>query len=89
VARAIEEANRKSVVTISFLGRDGGFTKGLSALEILVPGPSTARIQEAQKLLFHVLCEIVEERLPRAEPPARRGRRAAVRRESRTAAQSG
>lgn len=66
VVRAIEEANKRGLVSISFLGRDGGFTKGLSALEMIVPGPSAARIQEAQKLLFHVLCEIVEEQLPRA-----------------------
>jgi len=30
-----------------------------------VPGDTTARIQEAQKFLLHVLCEIVEEELPR------------------------
>jgi len=66
VLRAIEEARRRGLVSISFLGRDGGFTKGFSTVDLIVPGPSTARIQEAQKLLFHVLCEIVEEQLPRA-----------------------
>jgi hypothetical protein len=30
-----------------------------------VPGTVTTRIQEAQKLLFHVLCEMVEEKLPK------------------------
>ena len=29
------------------------------------PGDTTARIQEAQKFLLHVMCEIVEEKLPR------------------------
>ena len=66
VLRAFEEAKKKGITTICFLGRDGGFTKGVATLDLLVQGTSTARIQEAQKLLFHVLCEIVEEKLPKA-----------------------
>jgi len=65
VLRAVEEANKKGVLSISFLGRDGGFTIGKSTLDILVPGANTARIQEAHKFLFHVLCEIVEEKIPK------------------------
>ena len=63
--RALEEAKRKSVASICFLGGDGGFTRGVATLDLLVPGHSTARIQEAQKLLFHVLCETVEKDLPK------------------------
>lgn len=66
VLRAIEEANKKDVISICFLGRDGGFTRGKATLDILVPGSSTARIQEAHKFLFHVLCEIVEEKIPKS-----------------------
>lgn len=65
VRRALEEARRQELESICFLGRDGGFTKGAATLELLVPGNATARIQEAQKLLFHVLCEMVEEKLPK------------------------
>lgn len=66
VLRALEEANKRGVLSICFLGRDGGFTKGQASLDILVPGNNTARIQEAHKFLFHVLCEIVEEKIPKA-----------------------
>jgi D-sedoheptulose 7-phosphate isomerase len=66
VLRALEEAKRKGVESICFLGRDGGFTKGVATLDLLVPGNNTARIQEGQKLLFHVLCEIVEGKLPKS-----------------------
>jgi len=65
VLRALEAANRHGVKSICFLGRDGGFTKGVATLDLIVQGGSTARIQEAQKVLFHVLCEIVEEKLPK------------------------
>ena len=63
VQRALEEAKRRQVVTIALLGRGGGGTLAMAEVELLVPGDSTARIQEAHMLLLHVLCEAVEERL--------------------------
>ena len=65
VLRALEEAKKKEIESICFLGRDGGFTKGVATVDLLVTGNNTARIQEAQKLLYHVLCEMVEEKLPK------------------------
>jgi D-sedoheptulose 7-phosphate isomerase len=63
VKRALEEAKTRKLKTIAFLGRDGGSTIGLADVDLLVPGDSTARIQEAHKLLLHVLCEAIESRL--------------------------
>jgi D-sedoheptulose 7-phosphate isomerase len=60
VLSAIEEARRIGMKTIVLFGKGGGFTKGSADLEIMVPGTVTARIQEAQKFLLHVLCELVE-----------------------------
>ena len=65
VVRALEESKERGLQSICFLGRDGGFTKGIASLDVIVPGDSTARIQEAQKLLFHVMCEMIETRLPK------------------------
>ncbi|HEX5400525.1 MAG TPA: SIS domain-containing protein [Verrucomicrobiae bacterium] len=65
VLRALEEAKKKGIESICLLGRDGGFTKGMATVELIVPGNNTARIQEAQKLLYHVLCEMVDEKLPK------------------------
>ncbi len=65
VLRALEEAKKRNLESICFLGRDGGYTKGMATVDLLVPGTVTARIQEGQKLLYHVLCEMVEEKLPR------------------------
>lgn len=60
IARALEESRAIGMASIAFLGRDGGFTAGLATVDLLVPGTVTARIQEAHKLLLHVLCEQVE-----------------------------
>jgi D-sedoheptulose 7-phosphate isomerase len=45
------------------LGRDGGKAAGLAEVELIVPVGSTARIQEAQKVLIHALCDGVEREL--------------------------
>jgi phosphoheptose isomerase len=65
IVRALEEARKKGVASLCFLGRDGGFTQGLATLDLLVPGDNTARIQEGHQLLFHVLCELVDAELPK------------------------
>ncbi|MDR3458716.1 MAG: SIS domain-containing protein [Verrucomicrobiae bacterium] len=65
VVRALEQAKKQGVESIAILGRDGGFTKGLATVDLIVPGTVTARIQEGQKVLYHVLCEMVEEKLPK------------------------
>jgi phosphoheptose isomerase len=62
VRRALEEAKSRKLQTIAFLGRDGGSTIGLADVDLLVASDSTARIQEAHKLLLHVLCEAIESR---------------------------
>jgi len=65
ILAAIEEARRRKIKTIAFLGKGGGFTAGAADIEIIIPGKVTARIQEAQKFLLHVLCELVEAELPK------------------------
>jgi D-sedoheptulose 7-phosphate isomerase len=60
VIRALEEAKKRKLKIIALLGRDGGSTIGLADVDLLVGETSTARIQEAHKLLLHVLCETVE-----------------------------
>jgi D-sedoheptulose 7-phosphate isomerase len=60
VLLAIEAAKRIGVRTIAFLGRDGGLTKGVADVELIVPGDSTARTQECHMILYHALCKMVE-----------------------------
>ena len=57
---ALEAAREAGVKTITLLGKGGGAAKGLADIELLVPSPITARVQEAHLLLYHTLCELVE-----------------------------
>ncbi len=65
--RALIAAKKAGVVSVAFLGRDGGHCTGIADIELIVQNPSTARIQEGHKLLLHTICEIVEERLQTQE----------------------
>jgi phosphoheptose isomerase len=65
IRRALEEARVRKLKAIALLGRDGGSAAGLADVDLTVKGNSTARIQEAHKFLLHLLCEIVETRLPK------------------------
>ena len=63
VRRALEKAAEKGVKSVALLGRDGGRCAGLASVELIVRSDVTARIQEAQKLLLHTICEMVESEL--------------------------
>jgi D-sedoheptulose 7-phosphate isomerase len=68
VLLALEAAKELKMHTIAFLGKTGGFTKGVAEIELLVPDQVTARIQECHLLLYHCMCETVESILAAGNP---------------------
>ena len=66
IRRALEEAKSRRIDSIALLGRDGGKSKGIAQVDLIVKSDSTARIQEAHKFLLHVLCEMCEGDLPKS-----------------------
>ena len=65
ILRALEEGKGRGLTTVALLGRDGGAGKGMAEIELLVRSDSTARIQEAHKFMLHVICGLVDARLPK------------------------
>ena len=65
ILRALEEGKARGLTTVALLGRNGGPAKGMAEIEFLVRSESTARIQEAHKFLLHVICGLVDARLPK------------------------
>jgi D-sedoheptulose 7-phosphate isomerase len=63
VRRAIVAAKKQGLLTVAFLGKDGGVCTGLADIEFLVRSTTTARIQETHQLLLHTICELAEEQL--------------------------
>ncbi len=63
---ALEAAKAKGLKTISLIGKDGGKTKGLADLDIIVPSDTGARIQEIHTFVMHCWLERIELEFPPA-----------------------
>ena len=61
ILRAMDVARGRGMVTVAFIGKDGGKMKGACDVELHVPSPTTARVQEAHKLAYHALCVWIDE----------------------------
>ena len=60
VNRALKVARAAGLVTIGLTGRDGGETKDLVDVPVNVPGETSAEVQEVQRTLLHVMCDLIE-----------------------------
>jgi D-sedoheptulose 7-phosphate isomerase len=60
VNQALVTARAQGLTTIGLTGGDGGDTAGLVDLHVNVPGTNSARVQEVQRTILHVICELVE-----------------------------
>jgi len=58
--RAAQTTDARGIRTVALLGRDGGKLAGVCGLEIVVPSSDTARIQEGQAAIYHIICDLVE-----------------------------
>jgi D-sedoheptulose 7-phosphate isomerase len=61
VTRALGRARELGLVTIALTGKDGGEMKKVADVHLNVPSGSTPRVQEVQRTILHVLCELIEE----------------------------
>lgn len=60
ILKAIEAANSLGMITVGLTGETGGKMKAICNHLLNVPSNDTPRIQEAQILIGHIICEIVE-----------------------------
>lgn len=72
VARAVEAARERDMITVALTGRDGGEVGrllGAGDVEIRVPSERTARIQEAHLVVLHCLCDFIDTQLFGGDEP--------------------
>src|SRR3954462_2864204 len=62
ILRAFDIARSRGLTTCAFLGKDGGKARGVCDIELIVSAELSHRIQEGHKLLYHTVCEWVDER---------------------------
>ncbi len=60
VLKAFEAAKARGLVTVAFTGGDGGPAAVMADMSVIVPSKVTARIQESHSVIFHAICEVVE-----------------------------
>lgn len=64
VLSAIDAANNIGVYTVALTGKDGlAYNSDAADMIIKIPSTNTPRIQEAQMILGHIICEMVEKEM--------------------------
>lgn len=60
VVRALERGKAEGLMTVGFMGRNGGSMKEHCDLVVTAPSDDTQRIQEIHIAVGHAVCELVE-----------------------------
>ncbi len=63
VIEAVKVAELQKLTIFLLLGKNGGSLKGLSELELIIPGETSDRIQELHMAILHIIIETVERKL--------------------------
>lgn len=63
IIKAVNMAKSKKMITIGFLGGNGGKLKPLADHAVVIPSNSVQRIQEGHITVAHILCELIEKEL--------------------------
>jgi len=63
IIKGLKAAKEKNATTIGLLGNDGGEIKENTDISIIVKSSSTPRIQEVHRIIYHIICQMVEENL--------------------------
>ena len=63
VENGLITSKEKNAITIGLLGGDGGTIKNHVDILIQIPSNNTARIQEAHRVVYHIICDIVEKKI--------------------------
>lgn len=64
---AARAANALGIGTMALLGRDGGKLAGEVDFSIIIPSSDTPRIQEGHMIIYHIICDLVEEEMAKAD----------------------
>lgn len=58
--KALEQARKKGIYTVSYTGNGGGAMAKISDVNVIIPSKITMNIQESHLALEHIFCMIVE-----------------------------
>ena len=67
VIKGLKTSKKNGGLTIGLLGNNGGKIKNIVDISLVVNATSVPRIQEAHRVIYHIICEIVEEEVTKIE----------------------
>jgi len=67
VVKGLKTSSKNGGLTIGLLGNKGGKIKNIVDVSLIVKDTSIPRIQEAHRVIYHIICEIVEKELAKIE----------------------
>ena len=67
VVKGLKTAKKNGGLIIGLLGNKGGKIKNIVDIPLIVNSISIPRIQEAHRVIYHIICEIVEEEVTKIE----------------------
>jgi len=65
VISGVKTAKKKNAIIIGLLGNKGGKMKKIVDIPIIVSSSSTPKIQEVHRVIYHIICDLVEKKLVR------------------------
>jgi len=63
VIKGVEAAKERGGIIIGLTGSDGGKLNSLTDYILKIPDYSTPKIQEAHRVIIHIICELVEKKI--------------------------
>ena len=67
VENGLITAKEKGAITIGLLGNNGGVLSNIVDISLIVESRETPRIQETHRVIYHVICELVENELSKID----------------------
>ena len=67
VIEGIMMAKKKKAITIGLLGNNGGKIGEIVDIPIIVNSEITSKIQEVHRIVYHIICELLENELVKKE----------------------
>ena len=63
IEKGITTSKQRGAITIGLLGNEGGSIINNVDFSIVVNSNSTPHIQEVHRVIYHIICDLVEQRL--------------------------
>jgi D-sedoheptulose 7-phosphate isomerase len=63
VFEGLKTAKSKGAFTVALLGNGGGVINNIVDLSLVVPSSETSKIQEIHRIIYHIICELVEKEI--------------------------